>query len=175
MRRVRRHLLNVLTALSLLLLVGVVVFGARSHVIGDELRWLRPPWIFEVLSSGGLVRVGWGRFDEKTYPPRLGWSGTFWPFERETDTYEFDLHRRATFGFGYERWTWNSKALTADTRLVTFPFWLPALVCAGLPAAAVVRLVRARRRVRRGGVCTACGYDLRATPGKCPECGAGHA
>jgi predicted amidophosphoribosyltransferase len=50
------------------------------------------------------------------------------------------------------------------------PHWviLPAL--AALPAIAVRRLWTARRRATLGR-CASCGYDLRASPERCPECG----
>src|SRR5688572_18427839 len=50
-----------------------------------------------------------------------------------------------------------------------FAFVLPLTAIS--PAAWVVRR-RARRRAERTNVCVHCGYDLRATPERCPECGA---
>jgi hypothetical protein len=50
------------------------------------------------------------------------------------------------------------------------PHWFVALM--SLPAPLLyARAWRRRRRVKREGLCPACGYDLRATPDRCPECG----
>jgi hypothetical protein len=56
-------------------------------------------------------------------------------------------------------------------RTVEVPHWFPAC---GFAAALCIAYLRQRRRWQqvRSGVCPDCGYDLRATPQRCPECGA---
>jgi hypothetical protein len=51
--------------------------------------------------------------------------------------------------------------------------WLPWWFLTLVPAAGFAAGLRSlrRRRVREAGLCPACGYDLRATPDRCPECG----
>ena len=71
--------------------------------------------------------------------------------------------------------SWNVYApqfrFTCWTLLV--PYWALVVSTALLPlarTAAALRRAQRRRRSRRN-LCLCCGYDLRATPGRCPECG----
>jgi hypothetical protein len=59
-----------------------------------------------------------------------------------------------------------------DTSIV-IPWWSFCAMGAILPLIAIRRISKIRRwrRRNRAGLCATCGYDLRATPEKCPECG----
>jgi hypothetical protein len=78
---------------------------------------------------------------------------------------------------GFARLTASTDPAEHRTGLMlTLPLW-PGIPIAAMPAMAIAwRFLRARQPAN--GRCRRCGYDLRATPDRCPECGAverGHA
>lgn len=56
------------------------------------------------------------------------------------------------------------------SRFIAVPYWALFVSTAALPAGRVLLWRRARRRAH-AGYCRACGYDLRASGERCPECG----
>lgn len=54
---------------------------------------------------------------------------------------------------------------------IGIPHWIAAIVFAFFPIRLVARWLGKRDKAQEL-VCEACGYDLRATPDRCPECGA---
>jgi len=71
-------------------------------------------------------------------------------------------------GFRY----WAGHDLGDDYHSLVVPAWI-FVPLALVPAASLRRFARgARWRQRlRAGLCPTCGYDLRASKEKCPECG----
>jgi hypothetical protein len=73
-------------------------------------------------------------------------------------------------GARYER-----RAAVARQTLVVGAAWWPLLIATSvLPVGRLyvtLRRVGRRRMCERLGLCVACGYDLQATPERCPECG----
>ena len=55
-------------------------------------------------------------------------------------------------------------------RAFYIPWWFVILVCA-LPPTLWLQRIRKDKRIRSAGGCRVCGYDLRASPERCPECG----
>jgi hypothetical protein len=160
-----RRLLILVTALSLVMCVAVVVLWVRSQRVMDQ-------WVFN--STRQYVEVNGRRGGLWVLWISTPTSGPLWLTWEHDSRQPLPLIRRPyrwwhPAGLYFDRTT-RSGAPGTVTRLATVPYWLlvtPTAVVSGLS----VRATSRRRRLRRSGLCPACGYDLRATPGRCPECG----
>jgi hypothetical protein len=185
---VRRRLFTFFTALSLLMCVIVCVLWVRSYFVADGFDWSSQERTVAALSDSGWTyvavvngaaraaparfseRPSWSRKESLTIalpygptvmvPARSAAGETRLPgiFAHAVHSFPDSVRPAVLYpvrvvGIGYA--------------LITTTFALAPAIMWGSP------IVRA---LRRGGatasLCPTCGYDLRATPGRCPECGA---
>jgi hypothetical protein len=158
----KRRLLNLLTALSLLLCVAACVLWVRSYWTVDLIVFSPTRDSYSVWSQRGEVCLR--RLGNTDMPDR--WQHHSTPVQGFSRYVPPQSERRRPGGF----W-WESGALNFPRPLryqvVVVPYWFILAVCILAASPALLR-----RRRHRVGLCPTCGYDLRATPDRCPECGA---
>jgi hypothetical protein len=179
-RRIGRYILNGLTVVLLLAWAAATITRLRYNYV--------PPAVTGIGIFGGLVpqpnhgphyRVGWydGKLDISVTP-----AAVFQPIRNETGIWsvlgveydhaeEDDLASAGLFD--------DVPELRRDGNyigsILDIPYWLVSVVLMVLPvsrlSAKMYAAGRGRRRLRQGR-CVSCGYDMRSTPARCPECGA---
>ncbi len=68
---------------------------------------------------------------------------------------------------GFETYWWYRRLPTVG---IAFPLWIPALLSVFALYVSYLPMYRRRKR-KKLGLCLKCGYDLRASKERCPECG----
>ena len=91
---------------------------------------------------------------------------SFAGIQTSDDPYVQQFTQYIDIGFG-------TPPMPARTFSITIPVWELILITAAMPVGLLAaKLHRAgKTRLLRPGLCRNCGYDLRATPDFCPECG----
>jgi hypothetical protein len=147
-----RRLLNLLTVVSLLLCVAVVVLWVRSWSARDSVQW---------------QRIGDGRIETwllVVAEGRIGLTGERVPAQN------LPAGSEVSWGVGLPRTVPAARGPGS-----TLPLWHLVVYASVLPLWWLARqqssAAAARNRRRVLGLCPACGYDLRGTPDRCPECG----
>jgi hypothetical protein len=163
--------------LSVLLCTATCVFWVRSYRLTDKVSWTRADGQRTLRSAYGHVVLGLYQAD--TPAPSNDPRGLKYTRDQPSGP-QMDLQwvlllcydpsarlvQWERGGFGWMKRS-SSRDLIATAAA---PFWSLAATTAILPLARTAMRLRRRPRTHLG-LCPTCGYDLRATPGRCPECG----
>ena len=150
----RRRLFTFCSALSLLLCLATCGMWVRSYGRDDSIERGFGDKSWRVSSHSGSVTI------------------------QSSEVLDLDAPRREMImwhcaGFGRIRNNWVLSSTATSTILAdstTVPDWFLTAVTAIAPALSFRAAIRRRHR-RSAGECRSCGYDLCATPDRCPECG----
>ena len=196
-RRILRYVVKLGSILSLALFLLVIAFWIRAQWRNDWFKFHHTSlksstWRgVTVVTTRSYIYISWEAFyfDRPSravrYAKLLDRTGFFTHYAPPSAPPEWLLRdsfwKRIGFGFHFESMTPDYAGDEEDRRYlyhytygnVGFPYWfaLILLACAGLPLIFHIRASQLRRYRIRNNQCLKCGYDLRDTPTRCPECG----
>jgi hypothetical protein len=152
---------RILVTFSLLLCVCVLYYWPRSYF---------PKKTHFEASAGSLYIVFWDGYPQprdiwdKITPDETRWGGVTRLWETIRSLYAVNEMKFAGFG------SISGEYGGMQYHILAIPFWFLLLLVLVLLAASLYILCRHRRR-KAAGHCLNCGYDLRESKDKCPECG----
>lgn len=196
-----RRLFNIAAALSLLICGATCVLWVRSHRAAGSVDFHRRGGLWALVSGGGRLtltnapQIRFEREESRRERNRLSLECvSLWqrqtvlkgvrrdgPGSAEDGTARASLDAEAArldalaLVNRQQRAGWSRRPLSTTTAVErSVHYALPTVAAAAVPALWLLLASRTlmRQRVRRRNhLCLRCGYDLRATPGTCPECG----
>jgi hypothetical protein len=142
---------------------ALLFFGPKGQVEAAEFDNRGITFLGSTISAGD--ECAWS-LDAVSIP-----SGNYDPYPLTRSIVEMDDDPARLLGFSVVLpHALKAPVANASAMLFTIPYWALAVVSMIQPA----RWLVSRRRSRRWQAqdrCRVCGYDLRATPERCPECG----
>jgi hypothetical protein len=164
----KRRLINTAAIASLLLCVGSVTLWGRSYWANEAVFFNDGGQRLCVRSSRGRATVILYDFRDLIFRERFNYvrwpdHGFFWDTWLEISGPSDWLGK---LGIDYA----PDARMSFSLGLVRFHYAYPTLLTMILPTWLSVWTWRGRKATAVGQ-CRVCGYDLRATPSRCPECG----
>jgi hypothetical protein len=169
---------TIISLVSLMLCVMVCAFWVRSAKVHDELHFTRGKGTYYISTRIGGATFAYMR-DEFRFWKQSGAVNDFeWSIDSTLTNSPVATNGWMTVYDLLQRTEWlhfsfrlqNVPSLFTAWRVIELPDWFAAAAFAAMPLIQVRRVLRRSRRIDTQ-LCVACGYDLRATPDRCPECG----
>jgi hypothetical protein len=175
-RRLSHFIFNLAAAVSLVLCIGTAAVWIAS-TRGSDVRLARE-WTDHNGASDFAIDTGDGIAISRTQACeglpedfQIADEAPHWRFSVGDSRWQLFTRQarlEERFGFGELQRAWDDGQCTSG---LTMPFSYPFIMTSLLPFAWSFTYVRRRMCPTTSGHCPTCGYDLRATPERCPECG----